>query len=63
MQAQEATGERVQTGIEGIDSILHGGFVPERTYMVRGDPGTGKSRGSISCLRASKRARTYCTST
>lgn len=43
MQTQEAVGERVSTGVEGIDSILHGGFVPERTYMVRGDPGTGKS--------------------
>jgi circadian clock protein KaiC len=43
MQTQESVGERVSTGIEGVDSILHGGFLPERTYMVRGDPGTGKS--------------------
>ncbi|ADJ14291.1 ATPase domain-containing protein [Halalkalicoccus jeotgali] len=43
MQTQETTGERVSTGVEGVDSILHGGFIPERTYMVRGDPGTGKS--------------------
>lgn len=43
MQTQESVGERVSTGIEGVDSVLHGGFLPERTYMVRGDPGTGKS--------------------
>lgn len=43
MQTQEAVAERVSTGVEGVDSILHGGFVPERTYMARGDPGTGKS--------------------
>ncbi|MEM4780447.1 MAG: ATPase domain-containing protein [Halalkalicoccus sp.] len=43
METQETAGRRVSTGVEGIDSILHGGFVAERTYMVRGDPGTGKS--------------------
>ncbi len=43
MQTQETVGERVSTGVDGVDSILHGGFVPRRTYMVRGDPGTGKS--------------------
>jgi circadian clock protein KaiC len=36
-------GDRISTGVEGIDPVLHGGFVPQRTYMVRGDPGTGKS--------------------
>lgn len=34
---------RVSTGIQGLDTILDGGYLPERTYMVRGKPGTGKS--------------------
>lgn len=35
--------DRVSTGIDGLDSVLHGGLIPGRTYMVRGQPGTGKS--------------------
>lgn len=35
--------DRVPTGVEGIDEVLNGGLIPERTYMVRGEPGTGKS--------------------
>ncbi|WP_418281472.1 ATPase domain-containing protein [Halorubrum sp. DTA98] len=35
--------ERCTTGVEGLDSILHGGLVPERSYLVRGRPGTGKT--------------------
>lgn len=35
--------ERVSTGVTGLDEILHGGLIPERSYMVCGEPGTGKS--------------------
>jgi circadian clock protein KaiC len=35
--------DRLSTGIEGLDSILHGGVIPERSYTVRGEPGTGKT--------------------
>ncbi len=34
---------RISTGIPGLDEILHGGLIPERNYLVRGDPGTGKT--------------------
>ncbi len=33
----------MQTGVDGLDEILGGGLLPERSYMVRGRPGTGKS--------------------
>jgi len=33
----------VATGIEGVDHILHGGLAPYRTYLVEGDPGSGKT--------------------
>lgn len=35
--------ERLSTGIAGLDEILQGGLIPERSYIVRGDPGTGKT--------------------
>ncbi|WP_224269724.1 ATPase domain-containing protein [Haloprofundus salinisoli] len=44
--------ERLSTGIEGLDDVLYGGFVPNRTYMVRGEPGAGKSILGMHFLRA-----------
>jgi circadian clock protein KaiC len=34
---------RISTGIPGLDSILKGGLIPSRTYIVRGGPGVGKT--------------------
>ncbi len=34
---------RVSTGIAGLDEVLKGGFVAGRAYLLRGEPGTGKS--------------------
>lgn len=34
---------RVSSGITGLDTLLHGGFVPNRAYMIRGRAGTGKT--------------------
>jgi len=39
---QEAL-DRVSTGVGGLDEVLDGGLVRNRTYMVRGQPGAGKS--------------------
>src|SRR4030095_14676942 len=35
--------KRVSTGIVGLDSLLQGGFLPGRSYLVTGDAGTGKT--------------------
>lgn len=35
--------ERLLTGISGLDELLHGGLIPERAYLVRGGPGSGKT--------------------
>src|SRR5450759_4229882 len=34
---------RVSTGVAELDEILHGGLIPRRAYLVRGDPGSGKT--------------------
>jgi circadian clock protein KaiC len=35
--------ELLSSGIEGLDSILRGGFPPNNAYLVKGRPGTGKT--------------------
>jgi circadian clock protein KaiC len=37
------TEKRIQTGIGGLDEMLHGGFLPNSAILVRGAPGTGKT--------------------
>jgi len=34
---------RVSTGIEGFDRLIDGGFLAGKTYLVSGEPGTGKT--------------------
>jgi circadian clock protein KaiC len=43
---------RVSTGIQGLDDILDGGFLPSRTYVVRGKPGVGKTISGMHFLNA-----------
>jgi len=42
---------RCPTGISGLDEVLHGGLVPQRAYLVRGGPGTGKTTLGLHFLR------------
>ncbi len=35
--------DRLATGVSGLDEVLRGGYVPGRTYLARGGPGTGKT--------------------
>ncbi|WP_264782994.1 ATPase domain-containing protein [Haladaptatus sp. T7] len=45
--------KRISTGVPGLDEIVHGGLIPGRSYLVRGDPGTGKTILGINYLTAS----------
>ncbi|QKY17528.1 ATPase domain-containing protein [Halorubrum sp. CBA1229] len=47
----ESLPDRVSTGIAGLDEILSGGLVPERSYMVRGRAGSGKTILSLHFLQ------------
>lgn len=44
--------DRLSTGIAGLDEILNGGLIPQRTYMIRGPPGAGKTLFGLQYLRA-----------
>ncbi len=43
---------RLSTGIAGLDEILHGGLIPNRSYLVRGGPGSGKTTLGLHFLLA-----------
>lgn len=42
--------DRLSTGVAGLDEILFGGLIPQRTYLVRGGPGTGKTTAGLHFL-------------
>src|SRR5690242_7056904 len=46
---------RVSTGVAELDEILYGGFIPRRSYLVRGDPGCGKTTLGMHFLCAGAR--------
>lgn len=35
--------KKLSTGINSLDSILAGGLIEKRNYLIRGDPGSGKT--------------------
>ncbi len=43
MNAPTIPASRVGSGIAGLDEVLLGGFVPRRTYLLTGPPGSGKT--------------------
>jgi KaiC/GvpD/RAD55 family RecA-like ATPase len=42
----------IKTGIEGFDSIIEGGLLQGRQYLVSGSPGSGKTTLSVQFLAA-----------
>jgi len=42
--------ERVKTGVDGLDDVLHGGLTPNRVYLIEGMPGSGKTTLSFQFL-------------
>ena len=48
--------QRISTGIEGLDEILKGGFIPGASYLILGGAGTGKTILSLqACMESAKR--------
>lgn len=52
--------QRVSTGIAGLDTILQGGFLPSRTYLITGDAGTGKTTACMQFLMAGLESGEKC---
>src|ERR1700756_576124 len=46
----KAEGNRVSTGIAGLNNVLCGGLDPDRVYLVEGEPGTGKTTLALQFL-------------
>ena len=44
--------KRLSTGIDGLDDILLGGLIPQRSYLIRGGPGRGKTTLGLHFLNA-----------
>jgi KaiC/GvpD/RAD55 family RecA-like ATPase len=42
--------KRISTGISGLDSILDGGLLPNRSYLITGEAGTGKTTACMQYL-------------
>lgn len=47
--------ERTGSGIPGLDDVLHGGYLRNRAYLVRGPPGVGKTLLGLHFLTHGKR--------
>src|SRR5579859_5301282 len=43
---------RLSSGIPQLDEIMQGGYIPRYSYMIRGDPGTGKTNVGLHFLVA-----------
>ncbi len=44
------TKPRCASGVPGLDEILCGGFIPERMYLIDGNPGAGKTTFAMQFL-------------
>lgn len=49
---------RISSGIAGLDELLAGGLLPQRSYLVRGPPGLGKTTLGLHFLTATTDAKT-----
>lgn len=52
--------QRSSTGVAGLDDILHGGLIPDRLYLLEGDPGAGKTTLAIQFLREGLKNKEKC---
>ncbi|VEP16644.1 KaiC protein [Hyella patelloides LEGE 07179] len=48
----EMTLNRISTGIEGLDEILSGGLIAQQAYLIKGQPGSGKTTLGLHFLNA-----------
>jgi len=44
--------KRISTGVQGLDNVVSGGLIPQRTYLVYGESGAGKTTLGLHFLAA-----------
>lgn len=49
-KSNQSEKQRLKVGVQGLDDILNGGLIPNRIYLVEGDPGSGKTTLSLQFL-------------
>jgi circadian clock protein KaiC len=57
---RQSKSKRSRTGVAGLDDVLHGGLIPNRLYLIDGDPGAGKTTLSLQFLMEGARAGEKC---
>jgi circadian clock protein KaiC len=50
MHQTDSTPPRSRTGVSGLDGVLHGGLIPNRLYLIEGNPGAGKTTLALQYL-------------
>jgi len=53
---RRTAGSRPASGIAGLDDVLNGGFARGRTFLLEGNPGTGKTTVAMQFLLAGAKA-------
>jgi len=51
---------RSNSGVPGLDEVLHGGLIPHRLYLIDGNPGAGKTTLALQYLIEGVRAGEKC---
>lgn len=57
---EHMSGERLNTGVPGLDPIIGGGFIRDALYLVKGAPGTGKTTIGLQFLIEGARRGEKC---
>lgn len=60
MTTDHVSNPTIQTGISGLDKVLDGGLIPNRLYLVEGEPGSGKTTLALQFLREGVRRGEAC---
>jgi circadian clock protein KaiC len=60
MQLEGRPPEFVSTGVAGLDNILLGGFVRAASYLIQGDPGSGKTTLALQFAREQTQTGERC---
>lgn len=59
-EAPPSSRKLISTSIDGLDNVLHGGFLEAGFYLIQGDPGSGKTTLALQYIQSRLRAGERC---